>query len=117
MKEDIITNEERVIACDVKTAIKEFKENNRSVTIENNSIFGTVIYTDEDPAGLKYPEGWYYDTGLFTDRDNTETNLYTEILMLTKDGDLWVKIKEGGYRRERQIEKENIERDNCSKKK
>ena len=111
MKEDIITNEERVIACDVKTAIEEFKKNNRSVTIENNSILGTVIYTDEDPTGLTYPEGWYYDTGLFTDRDNTESNQYTEILMLTNEGELWVKIKEGGYKRKK--EEENIKKDNC----
>ena len=49
----------------------------------------TTIVTDIEPKDLVYPEGWYYDNGLFTNRSTSTDGYYSEIRMIKESGEFW----------------------------
>ena len=48
-----------------------------------------VIITDTEPRDLVYPEGWYYEKGMFRNKHQSTTGLYEEIPMLKSNHDFW----------------------------
>ncbi len=89
MKEDIITKEIKSSEYDIESTLKLFEKINDGVRIEEHSILGYVIFTDIDPTLLLYPEGWYFNSGLFTNRNNYNEDKYQEIIFLTTNGEFW----------------------------
>lgn len=49
----------------------------------------TAIVTDTEPQDLIYPEGWYYANGTFTNKHNSTTGMYSAVIMLDTNGDIW----------------------------
>ena len=91
MKEDIITKEVKSCDYDIEVALKKFEMANDGVTIEGHSVLGYVIFTDVDPTSLLYPEGWYFNSGLFTNKNNYNEDTYQEIVFLTTNGEFWAR--------------------------
>lgn len=91
MEEDIIKKENKSCDYDIKVALKEFEMINSEVTIEENSILGYVIFTDVNPTSLTYPEGWYCNSGTFTNKNNNNEDTYQEIVFLTTNGEFWAR--------------------------
>ena len=50
------------------------------------------IITDKSPLDLKYPEGWYYGDGGFTNKHESTTGAYSWVLMKTTKGTDWVDL-------------------------
>jgi hypothetical protein len=48
-----------------------------------------AIFTAYPPIALRHPKGWYYEKGVFTNKHNTASGIYTMVLMLTESGCSW----------------------------
>ena len=48
-----------------------------------------TIVTDTDPKYLTFPEGWYFASGMFTNRYNTSNNSYSEAKTVNLSGETW----------------------------
>lgn len=94
------TKEEKVMAskivksCDLygETAAKLFSLlNENKVTLKMPDLLCSCIriVSKKEPNELVYPEGWFYCNGYLTNKNQSSSGMYDEILMITEDGDPW----------------------------
>lgn len=65
--------------------------NPEKVTLKVAADIGRVtsIVTSVEPKELRYPEGWYYAKGYFTNKHNSTTGAYDAIMMFDENGGIW----------------------------
>ena len=51
-----------------------------------------TIVTDTDPKYLTFPEGWYFASGMFTNRYNTSNNRYSAAKIVNLSGKTWTGV-------------------------
>lgn len=80
----------RMADLPINMVVRIFSELNRGkIMIVSGNEQETVI-TDTDPKYLTYPEGWYFASGVFTNRYNTNNTCYSEAKILNNSGKAWM---------------------------
>ena len=74
----------------VGVALKIFKLLNIfAISVKRDDCGNYAVYSLLPPIVLTYPKGWYYAKGCFRNKHNTTSGAYSEIIMLTPDGNSW----------------------------
>ena len=79
----------RTADLSIEIATRIFEALNRGkITLVSSSEQITIV-TDTDPKYLTFPEGWYFASGMFTNRYNTSNNSYSEAKTVNLSGETW----------------------------
>lgn len=73
----------------INIVVRIFSELNRGKLIIVSGYEQETIITDTNPQDLTYPEGWYFQNGVFTNKYNTSTGRYSEAKIVNNAGKTW----------------------------
>lgn len=73
----------------IEIIVRVFEALNRGKITLVSSDEQITIVTDTDPKYLTFPEGWYFVSGVFTNRYNTSNKMYSEAKTVNLSGKPW----------------------------
>lgn len=79
----------RMADLPINMVVRIFSELNRGKLIIISGYEQETIVTDTNPKYLTYPDGWYFESGVFTNKYNTSTGRYSEAKTVNNSGKTW----------------------------
>ncbi len=76
----------------IEIIVRVFESLNRGKITLVSSDEQITIVTDTDPKYLTFPEGWYFASGMFTNRYNTSNNRYSAAKIVNLSGKTWTGV-------------------------
>lgn len=76
----------------IEIIVRVFESLNRGKITLVSSDEQITIVTDTDPKYLTFPEGWYFASGIFTNRYNTSNNRYSAAKIVNLSGKTWTGV-------------------------
>lgn len=76
----------------IEIIVRVFEFLNRGKITLVSSDEQITIVTDTDPKYLTFPEGWYFASGMFTNRYNTSNNRYSAAKIVNLSGKTWTGV-------------------------
>ncbi len=82
----------RMADLPIHMVVRIFSELNRGKLIIISGYDQETIVTDTNPKYLTYPDGWYFESGVFTNKYNTSTGRYSEAKTVNNSGKAWTGV-------------------------
>ena len=83
----------RMADLPIHMVVRIFSELNRGKLIIISGYDQETIVTDTNPKYLTYPDGWYFESGVFTNKYNTSTGRYSEAKTVNNSGKAWTGVQ------------------------